>query len=70
MLKNRLKGFIDKSNGSPDVIIFLSLFTIGFMVQIVGRLLFSVPAIIVSLVLIFLLIGYSWVVKAMAYAKL
>ena len=70
MLKNRLKGFIDKSNGSPDAIIFLSLFTIGFMVQIVGRLLFSVPAIIVSLVLILLLIGYAWVVKAMAYAKL
>ena len=70
MLKNRLKGFIDKSNESPDVVIFLSLFAIGFMVQIGGRLLFSVPAIIVSLILIFLLIGYAWVVKAMAYAKL
>jgi hypothetical protein len=70
MLKNRLKGFIDKSNESPDVVIFLSLFVIGFMVQIGGRLLFSVPAIIVSLILILLLIGYAWVVKAMAYAKL
>lgn len=62
--------FLDRDNDSLDTIIFVGIFLVGIITQIIGRLFFNAPAFVVILFLIAYLVGYSVLVYRGTYTKL
>jgi hypothetical protein len=62
--------FLDRNNDSLDTWVFVGIFVTGVITQIIGRLIFDAPAILIIFILISYLVGYAYLVYQGTYTKI